>query len=198
MGFDRVLFSDDLEMAAIAARYPIEEASVEAVWAGCDALLICKSEDAQDRAHAALVREAEKNPKFRDRCVEAAQRCLRVRRLCPPRPVSAEGLLSIVGGPASQALAGRVKEAVLAAQEAAASGGDEGEGIAANDTRRPRGEAPPRPASTDDPTHDGLAGVGTHGPSKDAKSSDANGGNGATGGDGGEGGDSNEGGGLAS
>ena len=192
MGFDGVLFSDDLEMAAIAARYPIEEASVEAVWAGCDALLICKSEDAQDRAHAALVREAEKNPKFRDRCIEAAQRCLRVRRLCPPRPVSAEGLLSIVGGPASQALAGRVKEAVLAAQEAAASGGDEGEGIAANDTRRPRGEGPsPRAASTEDPTHDGLAGVGAHGLSNGTRSDDA--GSGGPRGDGG-----GDGGGLAS
>ena len=29
-------------MAAIAARYPIEESAVEAIWAGCDALLVCK------------------------------------------------------------------------------------------------------------------------------------------------------------
>ena len=154
MGFEGVLFSDDLEMAAIAARYPIEEAAVESVWAGCDALLICKDEDAQDRAHAALVKEAEKNARFRDRCVEAAQRCLRVRRLCPPRPVSAEGLLSIVGGPASQAMAARVKEAILAAQQAAA---EAGESDAANDTR---------PPTVADPTHDGLAGKATNGGGK--------------------------------
>src|SRR4029079_18120505 len=47
MGFDSVLFSDDLEMAAIAARWPIEVAAVDAIWAGCDALLVCKGADAQ-------------------------------------------------------------------------------------------------------------------------------------------------------
>lgn len=99
IGFEGVLFSDDLEMGAIAARYPIEEAAVEAVWAGCDALLICKSEDAQDRAHEALVRRAEADRRFRDRCVEAASRGLRLRRLVPPRPITAKAALDqIVGG----------------------------------------------------------------------------------------------------
>jgi beta-N-acetylhexosaminidase len=145
MGYDGVLFSDDLEMAAIAARWPIEAAAVDAVWAGCDALLVCKDEDAQDRAHEALVREAEKSPRFRDRCVEAAQRGLRVRRLCAPRQVSAEALLTIVGGPASQAMATRVAEAIAAAQEAERAAGAT---AAANDTASP----------TFDPTGDGLLG----------------------------------------
>lgn len=105
IGFEGVLFSDDLEMGAIAARYSIEEAAVEAVWAGCDALLICKSEDAQDRAHEALVRKAEADPRFRDRCAEAAARCLRVRRLAPPRPITSKAALDeIVGGAASRAV----------------------------------------------------------------------------------------------
>jgi beta-N-acetylhexosaminidase len=152
MGYDGVLFSDDLEMAAIAARWPIEIAAVDAIWAGCDALLVCKSEDAQDRAHEALVREAEKNPRFRDRCVEAAQRCLRVRRLCPPRQTPAQALFSIVGGPASQATAARVAAAVAEAAEAQRDVRQSlpcaaGEQAAANDT-----------AALDDPTGDGLAG----------------------------------------
>jgi len=105
IGFDGVLFSDDLEMGAIAARYPIEEAAVEAVWAGCDALLICKSEDTQDRAHEALVRKAEADRRFRDRCVEAATRCLRLRRLVPPRPIRARAALDeIVGGAEGRAV----------------------------------------------------------------------------------------------
>src|SRR5262249_59815587 len=58
IGFEGVLFSDDLEMAAVAARYPIEESAVEAVWAGCDALLICKSEELPDRAPDAPVPKA--------------------------------------------------------------------------------------------------------------------------------------------
>ncbi|HEY6461214.1 MAG TPA: beta-N-acetylhexosaminidase, partial [Polyangiaceae bacterium] len=38
IGFDGVLFSDDLEMQAIAARMTVDEASVQAIAAGCDAL----------------------------------------------------------------------------------------------------------------------------------------------------------------
>src|SRR5580704_15890032 len=105
IGFDGVLFSDDLEMAAVAARYPIEESAVEAVWAGCDALLVCKSEDLQDRAHEALVKKAERDGRFRDRCAEAAGRCLRIRRLAPPRPIEDKAALrEIVGSAASRAV----------------------------------------------------------------------------------------------
>jgi beta-N-acetylhexosaminidase len=112
IGFEGVLFSDDLEMAAVAARYPIETAAVEAVWAGCDVLLVCKSEDMQDKAHEALVKQAEKDRRFRDRCVEAATRALRIRRLCPPRPITSRVALDeIVGGPASKALLRDVEKA---------------------------------------------------------------------------------------
>ena len=141
IGFDGVLFSDALEMGALALRYPIETAAVEAVWAGCDALLVCKDEDDQDRAVDALIKEAEKNSRFRDRVVQAVGRCLRVRRLCPPRPVAAEALLSIVGSPASQAMASRVAAAIAAAEEAERAAG---EVVPAND------------ASAIDPTNDGT------------------------------------------
>jgi beta-N-acetylhexosaminidase len=109
LGFDGVLFSDDLEMKAIVARFPIEEAAVEAVWAGCDALLVCSDEDAQGRVHEALTRRAEKDTRFRDRCSEAATRVLRLRRLCPPRPITTrEGLLAVVGGPKSREVVERI------------------------------------------------------------------------------------------
>jgi beta-N-acetylhexosaminidase len=112
IGFDGVLFSDDLEMAAVAARYPIEESAVEAVWAGCDALLICKSEDLQERALEALVKKAEADRRFRDRCAEAAGRCLRVRRMAPPRPIADRAALAeIIGSPASRAVLDEIKAA---------------------------------------------------------------------------------------
>jgi beta-N-acetylhexosaminidase len=112
IGFDGVLFSDDLEMGAIAARYPVEDAAVEAVWAGCDALLVCKSEDLQDRAHEALVKKAEQDRRFRDRCAEAAGRCLRVRRLAPPRPVGDRAALrEIVGSASSRAILDEIEAA---------------------------------------------------------------------------------------
>ena len=158
MAFDGVLFSDDLEMAAVAARYPVEIAAVESIWAGCDALLICKDEDKQDRAHEALIREAEKSPKFRDRCVEAAARCLKLRRLCPPRPVSSEALFSIVGAPASQAMATRVAEAIAAALAAEREAA--GTSPANDDGDAPRDPTNDDSAAKHDPTNDGLGGKG--------------------------------------
>jgi beta-N-acetylhexosaminidase len=105
IGFSGVLFSDDLEMAAIAARYPIEEAAIAAVWAGCDALLVCKNEDAQDRVLEALVKQAEAAPRFRERCVEAVRRSRRARTKTPPRPLTDEAaLFAIVGGAAGKAV----------------------------------------------------------------------------------------------
>jgi beta-N-acetylhexosaminidase len=113
IGFEGVLFSDDLEMAAIAARYPIEESAVEAVWAGCDALLVCKSEDLQDRAHEALVKKAESDRRFRERCGEAVGRSLRVRRLAPPRPIADRAALAeIVGGAASRGILDEIRAAL--------------------------------------------------------------------------------------
>jgi beta-N-acetylhexosaminidase len=92
LGFEGMLISDDLEMKAISDAYTIEEAAVEAVWAGCDALLICSDEALQSRAHEALVRRAEKEPRFKDRCVEAAERGIRVRRLARPSPLPPESV----------------------------------------------------------------------------------------------------------
>src|SRR6266542_4190484 len=110
-GIEGVLFSDDLEMKAITARFSIEQAAVEAVWAGCDAVLVCSDEEAQGRVHEALTHAAERQPRFRERCMEAVTRLLRLRRLCPPRPItSREGLSAIVGGPKSQQVLRRIDE----------------------------------------------------------------------------------------
>ena len=86
IGFGGLLFSDDLEMKAVADRYSVEDAAVAAVRAGCDAILVCSREDWQDRALEALVLEAERDPAFRLRCSESAGRSLLVRRRTPPRP----------------------------------------------------------------------------------------------------------------
>lgn len=85
LGFTGVLFSDDLEMKAVADLFQVEESAVRSIEAGCDVLLICKDEDLQDRAHRALVRRCEQDDTFRLRCVEAATRSIEARFRRPPR-----------------------------------------------------------------------------------------------------------------
>ncbi len=60
LGFDGVILSDDLEMKAVSARYPVPESAVEAIRAGCDGILICSGDiDLQARTLEALVRAVE-------------------------------------------------------------------------------------------------------------------------------------------
>jgi len=84
LSFRGVLFSDDLEMRAVADRLPIEHAALRAVEAGCDVLLICRDFSLQERAQAALADRVRGDRAFRDRCVEAVERSIRARRRFPP------------------------------------------------------------------------------------------------------------------
>jgi beta-N-acetylhexosaminidase len=60
LGFGGVVVSDDLGMRAVSDRYTIERAVVDAVAAGCDAVLLCEpNHEAQARALEALVRAVE-------------------------------------------------------------------------------------------------------------------------------------------
>ncbi|HYL81622.1 MAG TPA: beta-N-acetylhexosaminidase [Candidatus Acidoferrum sp.] len=54
LGFDGVVVSDDLEMEAIAARYPIGEAAVRFLEAGGDLILICHQAARQEAAMTAV------------------------------------------------------------------------------------------------------------------------------------------------
>jgi len=98
IGFEGVLFSDDLEMGAIAKHGTIEDAAVRSVAAGCDVLLVCSDLDAQARAFDALVREASGSPAFLERCREAAGRSARIRAMAPPRVESDPARLRAILG----------------------------------------------------------------------------------------------------
>ncbi len=104
LAFRGVLISDDLEMKAVADRYPVEESATAAISAGCDLLLVCSDEALQTRAHEALVQRAEKDSAFRARCEEAFARSLELRRRFSPRP-SPAGVASVIGGEASLVIA---------------------------------------------------------------------------------------------
>jgi beta-N-acetylhexosaminidase len=110
VGFRGMLVSDDLEMKAVAARWPVEDAAVLSVVAGCDALLICSSEDLQDRAGAALVREAEASPAFRARCEQALDRVAAAHRRVSAGPYGGNAFAAVIGGSESQAVAHAIAE----------------------------------------------------------------------------------------
>ncbi len=90
IGFQGVLVSDDLEMGAIAERWPVGEAAVQAVLAGCDLLLVCHRADRQVEAIDALRRAAEQDDRIRDRLFEAANRVEKLRRRWAAAPTPFE------------------------------------------------------------------------------------------------------------
>lgn len=111
LGFDGVVVSDDLGMAAVSKRYRLEEAAVAAVQAGCDVVLMCGVEaDRQAAAFEALVHAVE-DGRLSARRVEdaltrhrrAKERFLALRRGRPPAVPKA--LRSLVGRPEHRAVA---------------------------------------------------------------------------------------------
>lgn len=86
LGFEGVLFSDDLEMQAIAGHGSAGASAIGAVRAGCDLLLVCSRADVQAEVCAALLEVAERDAGFALRCREAARRGLALRVAFPPRP----------------------------------------------------------------------------------------------------------------
>jgi beta-N-acetylhexosaminidase len=54
LGYDGLVFGDDFEMAAVAARFPPREATRRALEAGVDALLVCSRADVRDLVLAEL------------------------------------------------------------------------------------------------------------------------------------------------
>lgn len=105
IGFRGMLVSDDMEMKAIDDRWPIEESAVQAIAAGCDALLVCWSGDKQDRAAESLAREAERSPAFRARCGEALRRVRAARARVKARPLDNAGIEVALCGAEAAAIA---------------------------------------------------------------------------------------------
>lgn len=106
VGFRGLLLSDDLEMKAIASRYTTDDAAVQAVAAGCDALLVCHSEEEQERAFDGLVREAERSTAFRARCAQAHARTVEARRRAGgARPLDDRAIAELLGGAGARAMA---------------------------------------------------------------------------------------------
>lgn len=78
MQFEGVIVADDLEMKAVAARFPAAELGRRAVQAGCDLLLVCRDHDMQADLLEGVVRAVEAQ-EIRWKRLEDAE--ARVRRL---------------------------------------------------------------------------------------------------------------------
>ncbi len=79
LGYDGVVFSDDMEMKAISANYDEEEAAGLAVRAGIDVLLFCHELPRAMRVHEFLCAEAERDPAVRARIEESYRRITQLK-----------------------------------------------------------------------------------------------------------------------
>jgi beta-N-acetylhexosaminidase len=114
--FEGVILSDDLEMKAISAQHDIPEAAVDAIAAGCDAILICSGDvDLQGRTLEALVRAAESGKIPVKRYDDAFARLKRTKQrfLMGDRPGPAARMKALRG------VLGREEHQMVAAEMAA-------------------------------------------------------------------------------
>ena len=109
LGYDGLVLSDDLDMKAISGRYGIAEATVSAIAAGCDAVLMCGADqNVQARAIEAVIRavEAEELPLKRVEDALARHRRVKERFLFRrPRPLADRHLRALLGRDEHQAVA---------------------------------------------------------------------------------------------
>lgn len=97
--YDGVVLTDDLEMHAIIDHYGVEDASVRAVLAGCDVLLICKDRDREIAAFKAVERAVETGVISPERLNLSVARIARLKErfVAPYRPVTVSDAKLVAG-----------------------------------------------------------------------------------------------------
>ena len=107
LGWDGLVFTDDMEMKAIAARMPVPDACVAAVAAGCDAVLVCSgNHDLQFATIEALIRAVENGTLPYARVEQALGRQRRAKeRFLGPRDARRPRLDQVLATEAHQAVA---------------------------------------------------------------------------------------------
>ena len=111
LGYQGVIFSDDLEMKAVASEYAVPTSAVLAIEAGCDGVLICSGDhDSQAAALEALVHAVEDDRVRQSRVDDALRRQQRAKErwLSAPvavRPRKGRALRDALGGDAHRAIA---------------------------------------------------------------------------------------------
>ena len=114
MGFDGVILSDDLEMKAVSAIHPVPEAAVEAIRAGCDAVLVCSGDiERQVLTLEAIVRAVESGAIPAARVDDAFKRLRRAKerflgRERRPAGARVKALSAVLGRDEHRAIAGEM------------------------------------------------------------------------------------------
>jgi beta-N-acetylhexosaminidase len=80
LGYDGVVFSDDMEMKAISENYTVEEATTLAVRAGVDVILFCHALPKAVQAFESLCDETERDPTLRARVADSYRRITELKR----------------------------------------------------------------------------------------------------------------------
>lgn len=107
LGYDGVVVTDDLEMGAIADRWPMEEVTRRALLAGVDLLLVCHDERKQRRALDTAARLLDAGVLSAEQVARSVARLDALRaRLRPAPPVS--DVMSVVRAAAHQEWAQRL------------------------------------------------------------------------------------------
>ena len=110
LAFDGVVLTDDLEMKAISSRHTLPEATLAALSAGCDGLLMCGAvQEPQFAALEAVIRAVENDTLPLRRVEDALGRHRRAKErfLAPPRqrPLEGRALRTLLGRDEHQAIA---------------------------------------------------------------------------------------------
>jgi beta-N-acetylhexosaminidase len=80
MGFEGAILTDDLEMGAVNQQRPAAEVALEALDAGNDLVMFCKSWDRIEETHDALVRALESGDLDRSRIDASLSRIFSLKR----------------------------------------------------------------------------------------------------------------------
>jgi len=83
IGYKGLVTTDDLEMGGVLAAMPIEQTAVESLRAGADIYLVCHKEERVRACYESVLREAEKNSKFRQHLVDSAAHVRRLKQRAP-------------------------------------------------------------------------------------------------------------------
>jgi beta-N-acetylhexosaminidase len=111
IGYKGLIVSDDLEMGGVLNVASIEEAAVETIRAGADMYLVCHSEELVERAWEAVLREAERDRRFRATVETAARRVLAAKRRWP-------AMRARIAPPPGDAVVNRLRQKIWLFEEA--------------------------------------------------------------------------------